>query len=364
MNDEISNYFKEKRDLYEHLIEFIESRELSDEIYFNKLINLLNSQELEPSLRLILSIANNHHHNNLFYDKIGKIILNLEDQIKQTFSNYELYNMFISNKKILLFLINKKIIIIDESVKKSLLTMLEKNGIQYCHFFLPEIKKVSDEITLKMIQNQFSDENINKYEEKRKIGENDSYICELIRNDSIDEFVSYLNRTNTLLSTKIERSIFETNSYLNENDPNLIEYAAFFGSIQIFNYLRFNRVELNSNLWIYSIHSKNSELIHLLESIQVPPPNDSFESCLIESIKCHHNDLAKYFENTKTIENCKENVVESSFKYYNYEYLPDNMVQNYIFFNLVQNKYMKVVDIWLNSKKEDILSNIDLKDEI
>ena len=61
----------------------------------------------------------------------------------------------------------------------------------------------------------------------------------------------------SLLST-IKPSIFEINKYL-------IEYAAFFGSIRIFQYLRFNNIELQPSLWFYAIHSNNTEMIHLLE---------------------------------------------------------------------------------------------------
>ena len=33
-----------------------------------------------------------------------------------------------------------------------------------------------------------------------------------------------------------------------------------------------NKAKLTPFLWLYTIHSKNSELIHLLESNEVPPP--------------------------------------------------------------------------------------------
>ena len=106
--------------------------------------------------------------------------------------------------------------------------------------------------------------------EKRRIGENDSYICQLIRQDSIKEFVFYENSAKICLRRKIEPSIFETNLFLIENEPTLIEYAAFFGSIKIFNYLRIHNVDLKSSLWIYSIHSNKIQMIHLLEDLEVP----------------------------------------------------------------------------------------------
>lgn len=88
----------------------------------------------------------------------------------------------------------------------------------------------------------------NTFNQKRKIGENDSYLCQIIRQDSIEDFISHVNRLNMSLHIKIKRSAFETNTFLIMNDPTLIEYATFFGSIQILQYLRMNNVELTPSL--------------------------------------------------------------------------------------------------------------------
>ena len=91
-----------------------------------------------------------------------------------------------------------------------------------------------------------------------------------------------MNRHNYYLDSKIEQSIYETNSfllknsienpekqmykYLNhkrlkiKNEISLIEYAAFYGSIQIFQYLRMNNASLNKSLWLYAIHGQNAEI--------------------------------------------------------------------------------------------------------
>ena len=60
-----------------------------------------------------------------------------------------------------------------------------------------------------------------------------------------------------------------------ENKITLIEYADFFGSIQIFNYLRKNGAELESSLWIYAVHGQNPEIINFLEENKIfPSKND------------------------------------------------------------------------------------------
>ena len=69
-----------------------------------------------------------------------------------------------------------------------------------------------------------------------------------------------------------------------------MEYAAFFGSIQIFQYLKINGVEMNQELWLYSIHGKNAEIIHLIEERHIEPTIadvNSYKECFIESISAN-----------------------------------------------------------------------------
>ena len=115
-------------------------------------------------------------------------------------------------------------------------------------YFAPEmtpyinIKEFTDESDIEFIKQHFFQEFTNEFFEKRKIGENDNHICQLIRKDLIEEFIVYVNRNNISLESLINPSIFETNSFLLKNkEVSLIEYAAFFGSIQIFQYLKINK---------------------------------------------------------------------------------------------------------------------------
>ena len=84
----------------------------------------------------------------------------------------------------------------------------------------------------------------------------------------------------------------------------VIENAAFFGSIQIIRYLKYNKATLTNSLWLYTIHSKNAELIHFLEENKIEPERNQkttkepFDDVFIESIKCHHNDIALYIKDS------------------------------------------------------------------
>lgn len=100
-----------------------------------------------------------------------------------------------------------------------------------------------------------------EFEEKRLKGE--SYICELIHNDSIEKFVEYVNRTNFPLSKKLNHSIFETNHFLIKIQPTPIEYAAFYGSVQIFKFLILKDVGLETeNVALSVIKGRNFDVIH------------------------------------------------------------------------------------------------------
>lgn len=76
----------------------------------------------------------------------------------------------------------------------------------------------------------------------------------------------------------------------------LIEYAAFYCSIEIFQYLLLNGCELPSSLWKYVIHGWNAELVHILEENHVD--GQDYIECVEESIKCHHNEITDYIINS------------------------------------------------------------------
>lgn len=209
-----------------------------------------------------------------------------------------------------------------------------------------------------------------QFEEKRQNGQNDSYLCNLIRNDSIQEFVIYLNKNNIPFTAEIVPSIFETNYYLNKKKATLIEYSAFYGSIQIFKFLLLNKVPLTPSIWLYFIHGRNNELIHLLEEKNVEKPDNSWEAILKESIKCHHNEISNYIlsnyideSNEKNdIENkFDENIYAYGFHYYNYEFIPDDIQNKYIFYYACRYNFIEIVKILLKDKNLDINSSIKIK---
>ena len=375
VNLRIQKYVEEKKELYNHLLEFLEESDLSN-LNFNNLTNFINSKhylekhdEILYILRLIVSIANNYHLNGDFFKKIEQIIEYHKDKIKQILSNTEIFDSIKSNKKILLYFLQNEILTLNKSICDEIISKNDGNGSPYCYFFIKEIRKsfgsFIEEERIKAIEDELQRKNIDildeNFDKKILAGENDSYICSLIRNDSIKEFVSYINRSGLSISnTLIENSIFETNSFLLENEEiSLIEYSAFFGSIQIFQYLKMNCAELTPKLWLYSIHGRNPEIIHLVESNEIKKlTHNHYIECFCESIKCHHNDFAIYFENNFLNQQdlMNEEVIYSIFKYYNFSYFPvDIDISNCdIFTNLCIYNFDEIVNSLLKDEGEII----------
>ena len=348
-------YLFQNKELQTYILKYIDN-ESDFEDDFEILINFLEKthipndrKDLYEILLLLLKIANHHYRYQGFYDKINQIIKFLKENIKQTFSNLEIFNIFKKNLIILHCLFKNEILVFDYYIIRYL---YENCGFE---FFWPEIKK--DEKFQKYYNDQITKKYPTNFEEIRKSGENDSYICQLIRNDSIQEFIIYVNKNLIPLSIKIEKSIFETNYYLIKHQPSLIEYTAFYGSIQIFNYIRLNNdSELKPSLWYYAIHSNNAELIHLLEEINVKIKDEKIIKLLKEAIKCHHNEIANYFLN-KFGNDRFDNLFECGFNYHNYNWFPNNCEESYLP-NMIRYDHIKLVEFLFELDKFNINTKI------
>ena len=294
----IQENLEKMKQLQYHILMFLDNQE-KDEENFQQLIKIIDDikirerqQDLRLLLKLLSQISDNHHRCADFFDKIEQIFRLFKEDFKK-FEKSELFEIFHNNFRILLFLFEEKIIIFDEYIAD---IMVEKSKPEmmwrYLEFFYREIyafiKKINlndaqfDFIYKKMKEPEKSQEDNYK---KRKIGLNDSYICELIRNDSIVEFIVFVNKNNLNLNKKIPRSVYETNSILYEGRTSLIKYATFYGSIRILQYLFSNGAKIDPYIWIYAIHSNNSEIINFLEEKQIEPENGSYLNVI--TIKLH-----------------------------------------------------------------------------
>lgn len=262
------------------------------------------------------------------------------------------------------FLIEEKIFTVDDHFVKKIIDYKYIN-MKYLQYFAPEIKPfINKEVSLnhkkyfviKDIIEKISKEMPENFYELRKKGENESQICKLIREDSIKDFIVYLNRNSIPLDAKINLSIYETNDLILSKQVELIEYAAFYGSIQIINFLKNEGIELKPSLWQYSIHGKNSEIINLLDDSKVNP-DILFKGCLDESIKCHHNDVTYYFLNNNFLPSDYENTFNtfiSSVKYYNFPFIKIEQINEKTFCHLCCYDYYPIVEVLFKFKDVDI----------
>ena len=416
----IEEYMEKMKIIQDKILNFIVNEDNDEENYEN-LIKIINDQQvnrnqhdLKVFLYLIIKIANNHHRNCNFFRKIEQILHEVKVEIKKNFSNKEIFKIFNPSKRILLFIIEEQIITVDQTIYEEMIEDKYKTA-KYLEYFSPEIKpflehQVKQKENEKINKEDDSKEEeedyvINLYEriqkilkedsklfnEKRKKGENDGYLYQLIRTDSIEDFIIYVNKEDYSLNTYVEESIYETNSFLLKQDKTtLIEYSAFFGSIQIFKYLYKNNVKLTPSLWIYAVHGENEEIIHILEENNVGckkiisiqgkdneeedeeeeeeeeesfneyDDNDiSYDGFLKEAIKCHHNYMVNFIENNYMKgKEWEKNIDSYCFQYFNFQCFPKEIINDKSFFYACKYDYYTFVQLLLNTKKININSKI------
>ena len=355
---EISDYFEAKTNLQKNLLEYIDDYEDNyEEIKLNLFDILENDESLKEKnefillIHLIVVISNNHRRYAGFFKKIEEILLYIKERIIQFLSNDEIFDIFQTNKRMIIFLLENNLINLNDRIVYILkLPKYQVPNKNYIDYFKPEIDKFDG------IYDEDDFENYEDFIQKRKIGENENYLCQIIQKDLINEFVSYSSQLNINLNSKIKYSIFETNAFLINKNPTIIEYSAFYGSFQIFKYLYMNECELTSSLWLYAIHGNSSEIINFLEENHIKPKNGSYEKCLIESIKCHHNDIYEYiFENLFQYGKSDESndtynyLNTKKIKFYNFVIFDRHCYNNrFAFYDFCQYNYFQIVNLILN----------------
>ena len=363
---EVQTYLEKMKGLHQLILDVFE-KEGPDEDTFKALAYFLRRKKIiedkhdfKTALHLILKVANNHHRPPDFSEKIEKLFTPLKDDIKNSFSEWEIFNIFKSNKRIILYFFESSIITVNK-VLFDIINTIKFRQNYYLRYFFPEFKTFLDQKYIE--QNNFNEDDPD-FDTKRKTGENEQEICRMIRNDSIDEFLDHLKKTNLPLSSKIEPSIFETNLFLIHKKLTLIEYAAFFGSFQIFKYLIENNVQISSSLWIYAIHGNNISLIHLLEEKKILPDDETYKACIKESFKCHHNAIAKVlvYNHTQKV----EDVFSWAIQFYNFRSFPENFEEILkgvkiinskecdIYYNMIEYDHYTLLDFFLKTNQPDI----------
>ena len=107
----INQYISNKKKIQKLILVYIESNDESSVSYQN-LIHFFQTEKilgdrekLREYFHFISKICKNHHRHTNFISNIEQILLYLFENIKQSFSNSEIFHLFKSNKIILLFFI-------------------------------------------------------------------------------------------------------------------------------------------------------------------------------------------------------------------------------------------------------------------
>lgn len=360
---ESSIYVEKKKSIQAFLLSFLD-KESDFEEHHTNFINCINDQrllddphEVKMLLHMIYIISNNHNRTTNFFDKIDSLLLFLKPTIQIFFSAIDVFNIFKGNKRILLSLFENKIIIINQQIAE----IMKSNkyiASDYPIYFFPELQPFFQAIELYSYQMEINQMNqngdiMNDFALKRKIGENHNYICSVMRDDNIEAFIIYINKYGLNSSSFVHKSAFETHQFLLKNQPTLLEYAAFFGSIQIFKFLINNGAQPRPQLWSCAIFGCDPELINILIEKNIAPAFCSYKECINTAIKCHHNEIANYIYNNFFQTQNIEEVFDSATKYYNFMLFPKNF-NSIQFYNFCLSDFYNLVNIILQEKQVDI----------
>ena len=136
----MEDYIQKKKNFQSILLEYIDNEENVEENYSN-LVQIIKDQQIHDNyseikilFNMVVKISNYHHRFSNFFDKIIKAILIFQDEILKPFSNTEIYQLFGSNERILLFLFEENILKLNYSISKKI-----SSNINDFYYFFPEL---------------------------------------------------------------------------------------------------------------------------------------------------------------------------------------------------------------------------------
>lgn len=132
-----SQYLNIKKELYNNLLDYIDNETEADSItFYHYLDNINNRQEMILFFGLLVQICSNHHRKLNFNKKIEKIIQYFMTNLKQAFSNLELFEIFKTSKLLVL------ILVVNETITVLIYYTNYQTNTKYHQFFYPEIKNI------------------------------------------------------------------------------------------------------------------------------------------------------------------------------------------------------------------------------
>ena len=122
----IDDFVEKMKNIQQILIKFLEE-EINLEENYEVFVKTITEQKINEDIyqlksvfQLINKIGCNHQRCYRFINKIEAVLKHFKKDMLQYFTNSEIFEIFKDNKRILLFLFQEKIIIIDEYIVSQL----------------------------------------------------------------------------------------------------------------------------------------------------------------------------------------------------------------------------------------------------
>lgn len=209
-----------RKELQSHVISFIDDD--NDAANFQALTKFICDNnisktkiDLQDFLHLLINIADNHHRGVNFLSKIMQIFNYLLSDIRSFLSDMEIWDKFWQNKIIILDIIQNNSIVIDNNMINSnlqsnrymFLPQFSRNmnnrlnngrimspyHLLFSYFLFKSANDIPNLSNIEKIIKKSFDMDIESLQQLCQKGENDNHICHLIRQDSINDFISYFN---------------------------------------------------------------------------------------------------------------------------------------------------------------------------
>lgn len=338
---------------YDSLLQYLQNSSFDEDNYdflihsINQFILLEHPELFQKFLQLLSVLSVCYHRNKHFIDNIFHLFKKYQSQIKQTFSNTFLFDLFKDYRLIILFLIKNGIITFDLNIYLKITTI----SPQCTKFFAKEINEFIDKENLHFKKVDILTDEL--FEKKS------SQICRYIQNDSIRDFVTFVTlNDNFNMNQEVPYDpMFEIDPFLYKNDekPSVLEYAFYCGSMKIINYLLNNyEGKLDSKLWFYAIHSGEPKLITLLEG-RTDSFNDHFDQYFKEAVTFHQNAIAAYLLNSypEYHQNIQSNYMLIAIGNHNYYWLTTDFNLEGAFYYLFKSHYRELANFYIKAKQEE-----------
>lgn len=317
--------------------------------FLNDLLNLIKSVD-----KSVLSTTKK--------SVIYQILTKLSVEIEQNFTEENLFSLYQNNEIILLYLLENHIISI-EMIRKNINyywnkyffpELLESNKILFFQFYSKN-RVLNDKSNI--INDYLT--NISEFKIYRHENHSEDPIARLIRNDQIDTFIDTFEKMKIdLFSYKIKQSFFENQCIFYNVD--LINYAAGFGSLQIFKYLLMKKVKINKSIHKYAIIGGNYEIIHILEENNIEFNSDSITT----AIQYNQNEILNYLHSTIGL-NFEKIHLLICFEFFNYfalnlifsenpEFFDLNEIGNNVFYESCKTGFITLSSFLINQRFIDV----------